>query len=333
MRVCVLVVAALLLTCGLGQQPASPPAASTVKGEPSSGTLQAADNHAAMSAAAPVKLNIVKLDPATTPHLYNLLRLTATMYSGSEPDGDEGFAELVRLGVKTIVSVDGARPNIEAAKKFGLRYIHIPFGYNGIPAEAGAALAHVVREAEASGDTLYFHCHHGNHRGPAGAAVACIAAGVADNAAAEKILEAAGTSRDYPGLWRDVAAYTPPPADAKLPELVEVAKVGSLATAMAGVDRAVDNLKLTQAAGWKAPSDHPDLVPDQEALQVKEAFHEVGRTLVAGRDQQFIAWLHEAEARAERLESQLKAGDTAAAKQGMLDLQAACNQCHAKYRN
>jgi hypothetical protein len=34
---------------------------------------------------------------------------------------------------QTIISVDGARPNVDAAKKEGLSYVHIPIGYNGVP--------------------------------------------------------------------------------------------------------------------------------------------------------------------------------------------------------
>ena len=93
------------------------------------------------------------------------------------------------------------------------------------------------------------------------------------------ILVRAGTSKDYTGLWRDVEAYTPPPADAELPELVEVAEVGSFTAAMAQVDRAFDNLKLCRDAKWTVPPDHPDLVPAQEALLLQEGLHEAGRNL------------------------------------------------------
>ena len=44
------------------------------------------------------------------PALHNLLAVSPRIYSGGEPDGDAAFEALRKLGVKTIVSVDGARP-------------------------------------------------------------------------------------------------------------------------------------------------------------------------------------------------------------------------------
>jgi hypothetical protein len=276
---------------------------------------------------------ITKPVPELTPHLHNLLSLTPAIFSGSEPDGDEGFAELAKLGVKVVVSVDGAKPDTAAAKKHGLRYVHIPIGYDGFSAEAGLAFAKVVREIESSGETVYVHCHHGKHRGPAAAAAMCIAAGAADNAAAERILTTAGTSKDYPGLWRDVAAYKRPAADAKLPKLVEVAQVDSLTAAMSSVDRGFDNLKLLRDAEWKPLADHPDIAARKEAVILREGFHESNRNLADGMSEELKTWLREAEALATELETQIKASDMAAATETMVKLEASCKQCHGKYRN
>jgi hypothetical protein len=281
----------------------------------------------------PQTLAITKPVQELTPHLHNLISLTPAIYSGSEPDGEEGFAELARLGAKVIVSVDGAKPDIAAAKKHGLRYVHIPIGYDGISAEAGLALARVVRETVAVGDTVYVHCHHGKHRGPAAAAVMCMAAGSADNVAAEKILVAAETSKDYPGLWRDVAAYVPPPVDAKLPKLVEVAQVSSLTTAMSSIDRGFDNLQHLRDGEWKSLADHPDIVATQEAVIMREAFHEANRNQAEGLSEELKSWLRDAESLSSELETQLKANDTNAATQTMSRLEASCNQCHTTYRN
>jgi hypothetical protein len=267
------------------------------------------------------------------PHLHNLLRLSERIYSGGEPVGDEAFGELARLGVKVVVSVDGARPNVDAARKQGLRYVHIPIGYDGIPDEAGLALARVAADGARAGETLYFHCHHGKHRGPAAAAAACIADGVVDSSAAGQILEKAGTSQEYAGLWRDVASYQPPSPGTVLPELVEVAEVDSMVAAMSQIDHAFDNLKLCQAEKWATPADHPDIVAVQESLLVKEGLHEAGRTLAEDYDEQFIGWLREAEGLAEALERQLKAGDVQGADRTMIGLDQACKRCHVEYRN
>jgi hypothetical protein len=58
-------------------------------------------------------------DPANVeaPGLHNVHRITDTRFSGSSPEGDEGFRSLQKLGVKTVLSVDGARPDVELAHK------------------------------------------------------------------------------------------------------------------------------------------------------------------------------------------------------------------------
>jgi protein tyrosine phosphatase (PTP) superfamily phosphohydrolase (DUF442 family) len=262
--------------------------------------------------------------------LHNLLQVTKQIYSGSEPHGEEAFTSLQRLGVKTIVSVDGAKPAVEMARKYGLRYLHIPIGYDGIPAEAGQSLARLVREAQGP---FYVHCHHGKHRGPAAAAVACVAAGEMTGKEALGILARAGTSKDYAGLWRDVEAYTPPPADADLPDLVEVAEVESFTAAMAQVDRAFDNLKLCRDVKWAVPPDHPDLVPAQEALLLQEGLHEAARNLGGEYDERFKNWLALAEALAIELRSALQTQDVAAATERTVRIEQSCQQCHTQYRD
>ncbi|MBI5759688.1 MAG: cytochrome c [Planctomycetales bacterium] len=260
----------------------------------------------------------------------NLHRLSDRIYSGGQPEGEAAFASLARLGIKTIVSVDGARPDVATARKHGLRYVQIPLGYDGISEKSGAALARVVRDCDGP---IFFHCHHGQHRGPAAAAVACIASGSEDNKSALQILERAGTSNDYPGLWRDVAAFSPPKAHAELPELREVAEVTSLAAAMANIDRRFDLLNLCRAAEWSVPPKHPDVVPAQEALLIKEALHESARHLGSNYDEQFRNWLAESESRVQALETALRSAAHDDATQAFQLLEKSCKQCHAKYRN
>ncbi len=265
------------------------------------------------------------------PALHNLLQVSGEIYSGGEPYSDDAFASLARLGVKTVVSVDGAKPDVESARKHGLRYVHIPIGYDGVEKEAGLLLARLVRDANGP---FYIHCHHGRHRGPAAAAVACVATGDVDGKGAIKILERAGTSKGYAGLWRDVENYQPPSDDVELPELVEVADAGSFAAAMAQIDRAYDNLKLCREAHWSTPDDHPDLVPAQEALLLKEALRESARNLADEFGDEFRTWLTEAESIAQDLEDSLKAKKPVdELSQQFQVLENSCGQCHDKHRN
>jgi protein tyrosine phosphatase (PTP) superfamily phosphohydrolase (DUF442 family) len=272
-----------------------------------------------------------ELNPSTDPvGIHNLMKVSEQIYSGSEPHGEEGFASLAKLGIKTIVSVDGAKPDVEAARKLGIRYVHIPIGYDGVPEEARSSLTRAVTEVRSP---IYVHCHHGKHRGPAAAAVACMASGDVTNTEALGILGRAGTSKDYTGLWRDVENFVPPPVDAKLPELVEIAEVGSFAAAMSQVDRSFDNLKLCRDAKWGVPPDHPDLVPAQEALLLTEGLHEAYRNLGEGYDEQLISWLYLAETEAAALRADLQKQDANAANERLLHLEKSCKQCHQVYRD
>ena len=279
---------------------------------------------------APAHPPAASVEGSDYPHLHNLLRASGQIYSGGEPHGAEAFAELQRLGVKTVVSVDGACPQVNLAEKYGLRYVHIPIGYDGIPEEAGKSLARLMQEAEGP---LYIHCHHGKHRGPAAAAVACIASGATDGDGALEILRRAGTHEGYVGLWRDVESYQPPGADEALPELVSIADVGSMATAMARIDRAKDNLGLAKEAQWSAVVEHPDIVAAQEALILREALHETGRHLSADYDELFGELLVESESIAIDLEMAIKLHQPEAARHHFERLLKSCQQCHVKYRD
>lgn len=265
------------------------------------------------------------------PGLHNVLHASDGFFSGGEPHGDEGFSSLARLGVKTIVSVNGARPDVETARKHGIRYVHIPIGYAGVPHQAGLALARIAREGDRP---VYIHCHHGRHRGPAAAAIVCIAAGKTQARDALQLLEIAGTGKEYAGLWRDVETFSLPPPDAELPELVEVAMVESLVAAMASVDRHWDGLKACRDANWQAPQDHPDLSPTQESLLLREALHEAGRTVPDDKfDEKFRQWLEEAETLAMQIEFYLKRSQPDEAEKRVQLLERSCQQCHATYRN
>ena len=197
------------------------------------------------------------------------MQVTERLYSGSEPHGEEGIASLKELGVKTIVSVDGAKPAVDMARKYGMRYVHIPIGYDGVPEEAGQSLARLMREAETP---IYVHCHHGKHRGPAAVAVACVAVGDMTGKEALSILVRPARAKTTRGCGTTSKRTRPHRPMPKLPELVEVAEVGSFTAAMAQVDRAFDNLKLCRDAKWTVPPDHPDLVPAQRRCCCKKAF-------------------------------------------------------------
>lgn len=100
------------------------------------------------------------------PDVENFLQFSADVYSGGEPVEETTFSALAAIGVRTVVSVDGAMPDVAAAERNGLRYVHIPMGYDGVQADVLGSLHAVLAEAKGR---FYVHCHHGVHRGPAAA--------------------------------------------------------------------------------------------------------------------------------------------------------------------
>lgn len=259
-------------------------------------------------------------------------RASGRIFTGGEPKSQSAFERLRQLGVRTVVSVDGARPNIEAARALGIRTIHIPIGYDAIERDAALALTRVVRENEG---LIYIHCHHGRHRGPAAAAIACIADEQATPDEALDILETAQTSRDYVGLWRDVAAFTPPSMEEPLPELFEVAAVSSLAERMAAIDRDFDRLKLCRQNQWQTPESHPDLIPVHSALLIKEGLRESTRASEDQPGSPLATWLEQATVEAQALEVALREPTTPAEvlEARFQKVQSSCRACHKRFRN
>jgi len=273
--------------------------------------------------------------------LHNTFRITTQLYSGNGPEGDKSFASLKKLGIKTIISVDAAKPDLGRAKKFGLRYVHLPIGYNGVPPEKALQIAKAVRELPGP---FYIHCHHGQHRGPAAAAVALLC--MDDNCRVENalaILRSAGTDARYTGLFKSVKEFQRPTADQlrKVPaELPKSAKVAGMTQAMVNIDHSWDNLKKMRAAGWKTPPDHPDIDTAHEALQLVEGYQELQRLPeVAKRPEDFRKWLKEGHEAAVEFEQVLRGGkdkkgfDKEVAEKVYRRASAACTQCHAKYRD
>jgi protein tyrosine phosphatase (PTP) superfamily phosphohydrolase (DUF442 family) len=266
-------------------------------------------------------------------HVY---RLGPELYSGSEPEGRKGLEALARLGVKTIISVDGAAPDVEAARELGMRYVHLPIGYDGVPDKQGKRIAQAAQTVEGP---IYFHCHHGQHRGPTAAALAAMSCQGWSAERAVDWMKTVGTSADYPGLYESVRTFRPPtPAElAKLPrELPERVKLPPLATAMARLDRVWDR------ARFSVPTEPAQGPASREAvaaaLALQESFRELLRSKeVATRNEQFMGRMQTVERQCAQLYALLKQEQTAArlrqeAKQ-LKTIKQSCNACHARNRN
>lgn len=305
------------------------PACSAEEGE--AGLAEVADQETSAGLMTPVAME--------NEHLHRLMQLEDGLYSGALPEGDKAFAALAALGIKTIVCVDGARPDLETAARHGLKYLHVPIGYDGIDRDAGNAFTRVMAEAEGP---LYFHCHHGKHRGPAAAAIALRAATGCTTEDALAVLETAGTSHDYPGLWRDVAAWTPPTAEEELPELHEVARVADFTASMATLDRDWDELKAIRAASWQTPASHPDLDLRRTAKAFAEHYADSAGAIPAehATDVVLLDQMQAALSMADKLQRLVDEASTPPTAEQILDLEesflelkASCKDCHKDYRN
>lgn len=275
-------------------------------------------------------------------HPYNIHQYTSKLISGSAPVDEESFQTLQDLGIKTIISVDGAKPKVDLAKKFGMRYIHIPVRYNGINEVQSYSLAKAVRDA--SGPT-YMHCHLGKHRGPAAASLALVLLGEWDTVTAIKAMEATGTGKHYVGLYQtvsDAEALGDDVLDAFQVEFVETATVSSMVEAMAQMQATIDRLRLCKDNGWRTPPGHPDVNPAHEALQLREQFHEFLRTGAAkDKDLTFKNMTQHSETAAYSLENALNEWkpetvdeEPPKAISNMLNrVTRSCGSCHIIYRN
>jgi protein tyrosine phosphatase (PTP) superfamily phosphohydrolase (DUF442 family) len=271
---------------------------------------------------------------AEYPGLQNVFRVSEKLYSGAVPEGATGFASLRALGIRTVITVDGARPDVVAAQRFGLRYVHLPFGYDGCPTPRALEITRAVRDLPGP---IYLHCHHGQHRSPAAAALVHIALDGASNQEAVQFMKRAGTAPGYLGLYGAAASFRRPSKadiDGAPGRFPEVAEVPPLAEAMVQIDERFEALRQSQREGWRLPRQHPDILPPHEALQLKELFRELRRTDGhETRPPDYQGWMRISEQSATELEAALRAGDHGRADIALSQASATCGACHARYRN
>jgi protein tyrosine phosphatase (PTP) superfamily phosphohydrolase (DUF442 family) len=266
--------------------------------------------------------------------LHRFRQWTSELSQGAQPEGEVAFANLAALGFKTVISVDGAEPDVANAEKHGLRYVHVPIGYDGIPSDAALK---IVKAVETSDGPVYIHCHHGKHRGPAAAAIARIAKGDADTVEAEADLADSGCSPSYQGLYRDVRNFRMPSAaelaGVRPSDLPSVVKPEGLVDAMVHMDERFGFLKDSKAAGWAPPPKSPDVDPAHEAGMLENTLRSLLEEEERGRRREdFLRFLRESRQAASDLEHALRdgRGDPAEA---WGRLEQACDACHREYRN
>ena len=276
-----------------------------------------------------------KPQPFQLDGIENAFRVTDRILAGSQPKSDMSFEALAKAGVKTIISVDGSRPDIEAARKHGLRTVHLPFSYDGIPANR---ITQLVKAAAPDAGKIFIHCHHGLHRGPAATGVICEAIAGWTPAQAEAWLKQAGTSPDYPGLYRAVREFhLPTPEEVALAgALPEVEKPPALVDTMVAMDEHFDHLKAQQHAGWNAVSENPERQPSLVATQLQEQLRELARAdETAKRPDDFRKLLADSERAVVALREALRTSpnDSTRLDLSMKQTTQSCTACHKAFRN
>ncbi len=275
--------------------------------------------------------------PAELPGLHNVVTYSPGMFSGGAPVGRAGLETLRTLGVKTVVSVDGATPDVATAEELGLRYIHLPISYDRVPAERRLELAQVVANAEAP---IYMHCHHGKHRSASALATALVTAGVLSQQEAGERMQTSGTSAGYRGLWGSLSECTAVSRSELAADITDtsrfpaVANVTGLVATMAELDVLFDDIEYSKDENWNTPADHPDFVPANATQRV----HELFAALLEDPESQALPASYQTQLRAaidqsKQLDAAVRRKDLPRANELYEQMAQGCKACHKTYRN
>ncbi|QEG23721.1 protein-tyrosine phosphatase family protein [Mariniblastus fucicola] len=269
--------------------------------------------------------------------LPNCWKVSDGLYSGGQPEGEAGFAKLTEMGVRTVISVDGAKPEVELAEQHGLRYVHLPHGYDGVSDEHAQKLCKALIELEGP---VYIHCHHGHHRSPAAAAMASIGLGNMPKEKGEEFLKLAGTSDRYQGLYQSVAGASEYDEDSLCSLEVEFSPTVPTppeVQSMVAAEKHFDALKRFSKNKWQQLESHPDLDASHEALLLAEQFAELMR-VDSGRGQEYAELLKTSQQNAFQLHTFLygktmSAEPISLADKMVTEIGNECRSCHANFRD
>ncbi|MFN3244240.1 MAG: hypothetical protein ACE37K_22230 [Planctomycetota bacterium] len=290
-----------------------------------------AAGHPAVEVVAPA---VDATEAVDLPGLHNVVSYGDQIVCGGVPEGRRGLEVLRAMGIRTVVSVDGATPDVATAEQLGLRYVHLPISYDTVTRERQRELAQVLVHAERP---IYMHCHHGKHRSAAALASAMVMSGTMGVEQACARMSVSGTSPSYEGLWEAVRSASALPAEqlqADMAQFPSVAEVSGMVGLMAEVDEVIDLVRQSHEAGWRAPQDHPDLVAEHETRRLARLFadmqqDEESRTYPDDY-QQMLA--HSIDL-SQRLDQRVRAGDAIEAGKLLAAIGTSCKACHKVYRN
>lgn len=287
-----------------------------------------------------LRVELADQKPENGRGLLNVHRLSDHIISGSEPENEEAFKRMAELGVKTILSVDGKAPDVEGARRHGMRYVHVPIQYRGITEDELLRIAKTFHELEAP---FYVHCFHGKHRGPAAAAVGRVLLdGVSRDQALAEMRQWCGTSGKYEGLYQVIASRALPTRETTTAlawDFPSQVRFDGLRLAMVEMTRIHDHLKALDERDWNIDPNHPDLDPVHEASRLAEL---MGRAVSDACGDETESFRHAMTDMADEVRSleallkRVKKGDEDArieASATMKSIKQSCVDCHRVYRN
>lgn len=272
--------------------------------------------------------------PADYPGIHNVVAFGDGLYSGSQPE-EGGLESLAALGIRTVISVDGAQPDVDGAAALGIRYVHLPIGYDGIDEDRKLELARAVRDLPGP---VYVHCHHGKHRSAGAASAIGLMLGRFSNEYADARMHVSGTAPHYKGLWA-CAADTRPVTDARLDTASNAFPsrwtTSGMVQGMVAIDEAFEHARAIEKAGWKAPADHPDLVPAAEVARLTHVLRLLRDDAESKRyGAEFMDLLAQSEAACDQLEQGIVEGAQAAELSARFArVGQSCKACHADFRD
>ena len=266
-------------------------------------------------------------------YLHNLTRVDDDVINGSAPEGDAGFDALSAMGVKTIVCVDGAAPDVERAAARGMHYVHLPIGYDGVDPAMGRKLAKALRDLPRP---IYVHCFHGKHRSPAAAAYAMVALEKMAPQEGVALMRKIGTSEHYVGLYAAVANAKPIDPDRlnALPDDFPArAVVSGIVSNMADLGRTWDDLKAIRLNDWQPAETHPDLTAAHETEILANVLADLEKSEDVPTSPEFHKLLKQAQAAANDLAASLAKEPTTDADKDFATLEQSCRTCRTRFRD
>ncbi len=278
------------------------------------------------------------ISPVLDARLPNAYRFGTKMITGGFPSDDAAFQALHDLGVKTIIRVDGEPPPTERADKLGMRYLHVPVSYAGIPHDKAMQLARIIRDQPGP---IYIHCSCGKHRSPSAAGVVEVILGEMTPQQAVAAMWVAGASTDYTGLYASAeneSKQTSAALDAVTVELTAFASTSPMTLAMSDIDKVWRGVEEVQRNGWKLPVDGKSEDLERHLNHVIDRFLEADTWEQMKQAPKSADLIADAQTNVAQLLKGWRSGHTTAAElqqlnTSLLRVQQSCYNCHTEYRN